>query len=465
MTEKNVVIVGGGIAGLFSALLQVKKGNGKNTVLVEKNKLGGLLSCHAYDSFGKFDIGTHILSETGNEDVDNVLRPFYSSSDWNEMKGNSRDIGGTILNNKLFTRSSAIDLTYLSKEKSESIIREIIGCHKNGVVINEHQNIELYLKSKYGEILSEIILPIIESTFKTTAKLLSIYASNFLPIFRVNLFDNEEDYFKLVKERDFLRDLIAYPNQREIPLELTSQNKCYYPKTIGIDLFIKNIKSYLIENQVKILEGASIKIESEKNKFIESVKINQKLVEVESIVWSAGLIPYAFFSNVKIDYEKLDKPLNTYVCHFVSNEKLNCSDTFYSYNLDENTHYYRLTSYQNFTNIEDSNVHKFTIEIIDEKLEDVEFKIGQIINSLKSTGILPEKAEILFSTVETLTNGFPVPTINNYDFLNRLRGTLNRSHSNVKIVGINSSEKLFFYRDILVDAYNKISNTSIINDN
>ena len=73
INSKKTVIVGGGIAGLFTALVLERQDGAEHLILVDKNKIGGLFNCHEYSDYGKFDIGTHILSESGDTEIDHIL--------------------------------------------------------------------------------------------------------------------------------------------------------------------------------------------------------------------------------------------------------------------------------------------------------------------------------------------------------------------------------------------------------
>jgi protoporphyrinogen oxidase len=460
--KRKTVIVGGGISGLYAALLQVKYGKGADTIIIDNKKIGGLFSSHNYSSVGKFDIGTHILSETGIKEIDEILEPFYLNSNWNIMTGNTRDLCGTLQNGKLFTNTAFIDLAFLSSEMKMKIIDEISNLTNNSINYYD-DNLERYLKNKYGNIICEIYRPIIESKFKIELDKLSKYALNFLPLSKFNLFNTTDEYYQNINIFPKLKEIIAFPNQREIPVEYTSQRKCYYPKKIGIELIVDEIKEYLINHNVEIYENQNTNIESSDNDKINVVSVDGKRILVENIFWSAGLIPYAKFIKYDFNISKLDEPLNTIIFHFLCNKKLVCDDVFYFYNLDTDSNLYRLTCYQNFTDVENELYTKFSVECIDRKHVSISEVKEKLILKLINSNILLSSEQIVFSNHEILTYGFPLPTVKNYNILNSLRENVASRYKNVTLLGLNSSEKLFFYRDILIDVYNKISKTSIVN--
>ena len=68
--SRKKVIVGGGITGLFSAMLLLEKCDGEDIILVEKGKIGGLLRSFHYHDFGCFDIAMCIIFCICNDDFD-----------------------------------------------------------------------------------------------------------------------------------------------------------------------------------------------------------------------------------------------------------------------------------------------------------------------------------------------------------------------------------------------------------
>ena len=78
---KKAVVIGGGLAGLFSAYLLIQKGY--TVKIIENSKqLGGLISSVKFKDY-YFDHGSHIAQETTNKKVNQILfknkkKNFYS---------------------------------------------------------------------------------------------------------------------------------------------------------------------------------------------------------------------------------------------------------------------------------------------------------------------------------------------------------------------------------------------------
>ena len=71
ISNKKIVVVGSGIAGITAAYFESKKGNSV-TLVDSDEKAGGLLKSDFVNN-RYFDYGTHILAETGIIQLDDFL--------------------------------------------------------------------------------------------------------------------------------------------------------------------------------------------------------------------------------------------------------------------------------------------------------------------------------------------------------------------------------------------------------
>ena len=86
MKKDKVVVIGGGIAGIFSALLYSSKGY--KVALIEKEATtGGLLrSQELFEKDLMFDYGTHLLSSTNNKEIDSLLFDDLAVNEFEYLK-------------------------------------------------------------------------------------------------------------------------------------------------------------------------------------------------------------------------------------------------------------------------------------------------------------------------------------------------------------------------------------------
>ena len=78
INDGRPVIVGGGIAGLTAGLILCKP----RRIIEASDYWGGLLRSEIRPPFGSFDIGSHVISETGINDLDKPLFDHVDVDDY-----------------------------------------------------------------------------------------------------------------------------------------------------------------------------------------------------------------------------------------------------------------------------------------------------------------------------------------------------------------------------------------------
>lgn len=454
---RKKIIVGGGITGLFTAILLLKKYEGEKIILVEKDQIGGLLKSYHYDHFGYFDVGTHIPAETGEKPVDELLEPFYSGDNWLCFEGQTRDLAGVYFEKHLNQDSTSPDINFIHPQDIKLILADIFSLISQRIKPDFGGNLETLLLSKFGETLTNKYLrPIFENLYKMGLEELTPFSINFLPINRIHYFD-QFGYDRLNNDKTLI-DIFSFPNQEKIPESLTSRLKSYYPKKIGIYVFIESIKEYLLKKGVRIIENTSISLINKESSSIELASVGEETINVDQILWTAGLIPLANFIGQKVDFSSLDRPRTTIIVNLVFDRRLNSDKNYYQYNLDSSSDLYRITLYQNFT--KDSNGYfKASIELIsdtDDRKSEQEI-VCAVIKDLEKMTLIGSSHLLLFSAVETLSNGFPITSCKNEVAYDRIRSACQGYYTNLINLGLYSEKGLFFYRDILKDVYHKIN--------
>ena len=448
--QTNIVIVGAGIAGLVSALLLSEREDVKVTIVEKSNEVGGLLKKFDYGVNGFFDYGAHNLLETNIEELDKLLFSLLAKDEWEILDGYKREIAGAFFNQKIQKNSAYIDLRNM-----QNYPELLIDFVKDRELIDE-TNLYDYFFNRYGKKITEVLRGVVENLYQDKLENLDSIASLLAPLSRVILFDKE--IMHDLNLSDNLRAKLAYPEQRDLDLKLSSGRKALYPKNYGMYRIIDALVNKLEEAGVEILTNNYVKNISIENQMIREIVLADDIVigEVDKLIWSAGmgqLLPLLDITPTRnFDNKRVDSVLlNLLVSH-----KLNMDDVYYLYGYSKDIPLFRVTAYYNYCpNTFRNGGYPVSIEILEyNNMENLE---EEIIDGLRNMGLLSDSNSILFSKLEVLNGGFVHPSKKNSDFFNEIRTSIaSKKIKNLINIGIMSEKNLFFQTDILIDLYQKI---------
>lgn len=307
-------------------------------------------------------------------------------------------------------------------------------------------------------------MPALEKIHKKKAEELDYMATVFTPMTRVALFD--EPLVGQVTQSPFLRQYIAYADQRNLPLERSTGRRGYYPKKYGMYRVVNAFIEKLKQRNVQILTDSYLEnIEIEDNTIVSAQVFSKgaKILinDIHKFVWTSNIPLLGRFLNVDFSGLKNDKPLKTIIISFLLNKPLDMGGLYYFFCYDKNYHTYRLNDFSAYCNGAFRNGgYPVSIEfLVDEQylLSSPDIALDAA-KELFSFGITQPATEVLFSKAEILESGFPMPTSNNINAIKKIRKQIkNMNLKNVEILGILSEDNLFFQTDVLIDTYNKIN--------
>ncbi|MEI8109576.1 MAG: NAD(P)-binding protein [Chitinophagia bacterium] len=471
MKLSNIVIVGSGISGLLYALIASEKYPDKTIHIIEKeNEAGGLLRAFDYGINGKFDYGMHNFLETSITELDKYIFDLLPEDDWQILAGEKRDLAGIFINGKLQHHTPFIDLRNLNSEDYEKAVADFLlhlnfSAKENNQAISKDLNAKDYIRKRFGEeVANRAILPALEKIHKKKAEELDYMATVFTPMTRVALFD--EPLVGQVTQSPFLRQYIAYADQRNLPLERSTGRRGYYPKKYGMYRVVNAFIEKLKQRNVQILTDSYLEnIEIEDNTIVSAQVFSKgaKILinDIHKFVWTSNIPLLGRFLNVDFSGLKNDKPLKTIIISFLLNKPLDMGGLYYFFCYDKNYHTYRLNDFSAYCNGAFRNGgYPVSIEfLVDEQylLSSPDIALDAA-KELFSFGITQPATEVLFSKAEILESGFPMPTSNNINAIKKIRKQIkNMNLKNVEILGILSEDNLFFQTDVLIDTYNKIN--------
>lgn len=457
MTKGTSVVVGGGIAGMLSAWLLARQG--VRVILLEREaELGGLLRSFDYGEWGRFDYGAHNVGETGIAEIDELFAELLPHDEWNFLSGNRRDLAGCFYNGRLGTGSVYPDLRTLPPNDFNRGVEEFLECAQScRPVVGD--NAGTYLSSRFGrEIGQKVLGPVVRKLFGKPASDLDVFATMLTSLDRVVLFD-EARTLELYKSPRF-RERLAFPDQRNLAPEFSSGRSARYPKHYGMYRVINALELRLRAMGVEILCGASVnRIEITEGR-VARVGLGPGSghtdVSVDgALVWTIGLIPLTLLLGRKPP-NGADRPPRTVIVNFLLDRPLT-TDLYYFYCYDDDTITFRVTNFSAFCDdAPRANGFPVCVEILlDQSFEMTDAQIvAKAKQELFSFGITHSRANVIFSRVEFLAVGFPMPSLKNVEAADDARAWLNSlAIENLKTIGIMSKPRLFFQKDILKEAH------------
>ncbi|PPJ63038.1 NAD(P)-binding protein [Cuspidothrix issatschenkoi] len=466
---KNTIIVGSGISGLLSAYILSNKKNPNHIILIDKSKEpGGLLRAFDYGNNGKFDYGMHNMLETSIPELDRILYGFLPDREWQILEGSKRDIAGIYYNGQLQHETPYFDLRNLDENTYKICIAELF-IHlnkklKGEVIENKNGTACEYAYSRFGKVVADhTIIPAIEKIYRKSANDLDYMATIFTPMTRVALFD--EPLTRDMTTSPILKDHIAFVDQRNLPLERSSNRRGFYPVKYGMYRIVEAIVQELCRKGVQILTQAEIaKIEANQG-IISSVYIRQQnqehhIDDIDQLIWTANIPFLGKLLGVDLSQFTSDPSLKTVVISLLLNKQLEMGDLYYFFCYDQAFNTYRLTNFSNYCHGAYRNGgYPISMELLVSD-EDVKSSISlekEAEKELFRFQVTAPDTQVIFSKAEVLEGGFPMPSMNNISSLRKITSDIkNMNLKNLILTGIMAEDNLFFQTDILIDVYNKL---------
>jgi protoporphyrinogen oxidase len=466
--EKNIIVVGGGLSGLFSALVISDQYSDCKVHVIEREKSFGGIHSSIYDSqLGWLDIGMHTISDCGVDEIDRHIREVMDNQDWNILGGNYRDISGIFHGGVLHQDSPYIDIRDLPADiQRECMADFLLQLGEKNFSVEESETAHDYFVNRFGRSITDrVIEPILKKLWNTNGNNLSAMASRSVLMDRIRLFDS--DAMQDMMRSNLLRSRVAFPKQMELPAHYRAKLNSYYPKTFGMIHLVQAIERKLLGRGVKLYNRAELsQIQIGHNNIKSlSVKRGNELLVIDNIKmlhWSIPVQNIASKLGIEFPFEKLDSPNAQVLVYLLLNQKPNIGDLYYFYCLDSGYQTYRVTSFASYCpNARRSDgAYPICVELHFNPLPNRSQSdyAALAIKELIEFGVFDNADDVVCSKVEILKTGFPILTLNNIRMFADIRNQVeSRRIENLVVAGQAPDRGIFFLHESFGDVYRSVN--------
>lgn len=442
MNSEYTIVVGGGIAGIFAALMLSRQG--RAVKLIEKApEVGGLLrSQNLFEKDMYFDFGTHLLKETGIKEVDNILFENIETNILHPVK-----VG--VFQNRLYDNNGFINDFSLSEKDRLGCLNELLESNSDTTPEDlESQLIQSFGRGYYEKLLK----PVIEKFFYAKPKQLVPDAHHLFGLSRIIVSDPEKTVS--LKKSPRLDKVLACHSYND----LISETQVLYPAAGGAGGWINHLENKLIESGVEVLKDCSIVALKTSESKVSQIQTDQGNFLVDELIWTIPPFMLLKLLNAPIAQSSPPTLLSSAIFHFVI-DKNYCTDLHYlqCYSTDMKT--FRVTLYNNYSPRRDGKYLVSSEVLLSSSNVDMEELSSKVFSELKEMQVIPQSATKLNSSHNLQVNGFPIPTMDFIANSARQNAMAESSCTNIRIFG-RGNGRTWFMNDIIADIYQTLRKPS-----
>ena len=433
--KQRKVVVGGGIAGICTALFLAEKGD--SVTLIEKGPaLGGLLrSIYPFGNEYCFDFGTHFLAQTANKKLNELLFGNLDLQWFDYLKVGSFYSGlfegnGFVTDFHLAQKDEYFDqIDFNQKQPSENLNQQLVGSFGMGYTKN-------------------LLDPILKKFYGNNSKDLAVNAHHLFGLNRIIVKDKETTD-RLKSSNKVYDDLLAFHSYKQG----LSSRKALYPKNGGVGKWIDYLISQLHFHNVEILTNSTINKINYDLDTIKSITVNNETFALERLIWTApSSFIYPFFS---IQKKSTLERLSSHLIHFVV-DKDYLTDLYYFQCFNPDLKTFRVTLYDNFSPKCHEKNRRITVEVLVKKKEEILPDLPKtIFEELVSMQVIPSTTSVVHQMSKTIPNSFPILKKSKNQVV-KPEKSLTERFSNLNFFGKAYSKK-WFMSEVIGEIYDSIN--------
>lgn len=471
MTPRKLLVVGGGLSGMYVALCLARRHPAYQVLLVEQSgQLGGTFSSIHDENGALYDYGMHMLYEACDARIDPVLREVMAEDEWHILSGNSKDVAGVYWRGVLQTNSHYLDLRRLDQSARQHYAPGLFASIDGYEQWQQAEQCAVYLEAKFGpEIANELFAPVLEKIWGIAPEALDGYALRMVSMDRVVW--NEHDIWQELSHSRRLRSRLALPDQRRLPEQLrTSPQRALYPKQYGFAHYIERFEALLQQQGVQVLKNVRIDSLAQGPDGRLTVHWQQDgvagaLDNVRWVYWSAPLMQLARTQAIDLAPIAMDAPKHLGFAHFHLSQPPRCDDLYYFYCFDPAYKAFRVTNYAAYCQAAQTAAgFPVCVEMHypgTEPAPSAEACAAEALQALHGMGIVDSSYNIRPGPSHVAPRAFPVPTLKNKQAFAEIRRQIQeRIPQGITLGGVAPDLGRFFLHEVLLAAADDLERIS-----
>lgn len=465
MHTQNIVVVGGGLAGLIQALYIARNSTKRITLVEPQPALGGSFSSIP-SPFGPLDHGIHILYETGIAALDDLCYDILGEKGWIVLSGVRKDIAGNFFSGKLNQGSIFPDIRSLPKAEYEAAVANLFSSMRPAVSQFENcESLHDFFLKRFGPFITEKVLrPIVSKIWGIAPEQVSPWAARIVYMTRLVLFGPE--LALELKKSPFLDLIIAYPDQLSLPSHLLSNSLSgLYPRQFGMSTVVSALTKQLQVAGVNLLTGATVTNLTISNGRVAAIQIKQRdgeelTLDVSHLLWTS--LPQTLAKLLGVAAAKLpDPPLQALTVHLFLKSPPSMGSLYYFYCFDSGFHVFRVSNSAAYCS---AAVGEFGFPISVElhfppgQAVSPEQAVATAVSEVQKLGIVSDPSEITHTYAPEALGSFFVPTLSNLAVMRALReGVEAVSPENLSLFSPDITRGMFYLPDVLQATFPRLS--------
>jgi phytoene dehydrogenase-like protein len=429
--SKRVVVVGAGVAGLVAAIRAARLG--LSVTLVEAAaQTGGLLRSRLLPSGDVVDYGTHILSDSGDAEVDAEYFQLLGPERVRQLDGVR---AGAVCAGRLVTDTKFWHLPSLEpgqRAQCEASLESAVDSAEEGV---EWATAEELLRAQFGaRVADDHLGPLLMRWQGVEPAALAPAAVALFPLQRVIAFTPEVSR-RLKAAHPAWDRRIGFHAGREG----SSAIKVYYPLE-GIGTWAQALTDKAQALGVELLLGTKLSELTLSDGRVTSVgTASGRRLDCEALVWTLGPAALLRLAGRPLG---APPPLRAgCLVDLVFDRPVQCDDQ-YVVSFDPEVPFFRMTVYQNLRHVTNGR-YACTIEQFLSAGDAPEALVAPLVESLRRCGLVEPGATLLSSATCPIGGGFPVLTREAVEGGRQLAAEVARELGNVFLAGKASPGEFF----------------------